>query len=567
MNINDIMNRYENGETLISLSKDNNCSVDKIRWILKKNNKWKPSKVVKYDLPEEDIITLYKKDVSIKDISIRYNVSVAPIVRILKKQKIIKPNWLKTLPYFIYEKVIDKDFFSTLVEEYVSQNNIMKKLGCGQDMVKSLCDYHNIILPHGAIQRSILNRKNADYLCTFDNFKKLYIENHLPLYEIARKFNISVSYLRKIIRDEWKYEYPFRKAHESRLSKKFLKYRDDVSYLKTLVEDKKMTLYEISMHLECCVDTIHKILKEHNINVPVKYVSRLENEISNFIENLGFIVERNRNDIIYPYEIDIYVPSRNLAIEYCGLYWHSEKNNKGKNYHLLKTEMCNIQGIRLLTIFEDEYINNKDIINSKISSILYSCNNEKINARECIVKEISAAEKNIFLNANHIQGEDKSKVKLGLFFYEHLVSVMTFSNPSRVRNSIESTKLKSMWELNRFATDITKNVRGAAGKLLSYFIKNYKWDYIYSYADRRWSNGDLYKKLGFKELSLTKPNYWYVSKGYRKREYRYKYAKYKLVKQGFDKHKSEREIMMERGFTRIWDCGHYKFELKNRGMV
>ena len=187
---------------------------------------------------------------------------------------------------------------------------------------------------------------------------------------------------------------------------------------------------------------------------------------------------------------------------------------------------------------------------------------KKINARQCIVKEISPREKQDFLTKFHLQGNDISSVFLGLFFEDQLVGVMTFSRPSRSRSSKQILKREGLWELNRYATDYKYCVRGGAGKLLKYFMQHYDWSEIYSYADRRWSEGEMYKKLGFKLTSISKPNYWYVPKGYYKREYRYNYTKYKLIEAGHDKYKTETQIMQEKGYTRIWDCGMLKFVLK-----
>ena len=196
---------------------------------------------------------------------------------------------------------------------------------------------------------------------------------------------------------------------------------------------------------------------------------------------------------------------------------------------------------------------------------LIKCNGQltKINARDCTVVEITPKQKQEFLSANHVQGNDKSAIKLGLMHGDDIVAVMTFAKPSRSRASITMTTTPGLWELNRFATDITKSVRGGAGKLLKHFQRNYEWSTIYSYADKRWSVGNLYFTLGFEHTHDSPPNYWYVPKGYYKREYRYNYTKYSLVEKGFDPNKTEKQIMEERGYSRIWDCGAMKFELHN----
>ena len=104
-------------------------------------------------------------------------------------------------------------------------------------------------------------------------------------------------------------------------------------------------------------------------------ISRKENELKEFIKSLGLKFRENSRKIIPPYEIDIFIPSLNIAVEYNGLYWHSkevlEKRLEDyKNYHLNKLEKCEEKGIRLIQIFEDEWINNKEEIKEKIKTII-----------------------------------------------------------------------------------------------------------------------------------------------------------------------------------------------------
>jgi hypothetical protein len=168
-----------------------------------------------------------------------------------------------------------------------------------------------------------------------------------------------------------------------------------------------------------------------------------------------------------------------------GDYWHSEKY-KPSEYHLNKTLECEKIGYKLIHIFEYEWLNKQDIIKNKLNFYLNSYK-ECIYARKCMVKEISVSDKNKFLNKYHIQGEDKSKIKLGLFYQDELVAVMTFGKP-RFNKNYE-------YELIRYAT--SKHVIGGAGKLLKYFERNYKPKSIITYADRRFSQGNMYSKLGF----------------------------------------------------------------------
>ena len=141
-----------------------------------------------------------------------------------------------------------------------------------------------------------------------------------------------------------------------------------------------------------------------------------------------------------------------------------------------------------------------------------------------------------------------------MYYNDELVSLMTFGN---LRKNLNQKNEENVYELLRFCNKLDTNVVGGADKQLKYFIKTYNPNQIISYADRRWSQGNLYEKLNFKFIHNTKPNYFYVIKN--KRENRFNHRKDILVKQGYDKNKSEHEIMKERGIYRIYDCGSKKY--------
>jgi hypothetical protein len=255
-------------------------------------------------------------------------------------------------------------------------------------------------------------------------------------------------------------------------------------------------------------------------------------------------------------ELDIYFPNRKFAIEFNGLYWHSEEvqGKDAQSKHLIKWNECKKNNVQLFQIFEDEWNEKSDIILSMIRHKLLIKSNKTIYARKCIIREITSNEKNIFLNNNHIQGKDSTRIKLGAFFEDELIAVMTFGLGNITRGGKPDQTKK--WELSRFATKKEYSVVGVGGKLLEYFKRNFDWEEIYSYADLRFSNGNLYKKLGFELVSQTQPNYSYVKNG--KRIHRYNLRK--LPHEPIDI--PEWKLRRDQGYVRIWDCGNLKFSLK-----
>lgn len=301
-----------------------------------------------------------------------------------------------------------------------------------------------------------------------------------------------------------------------------------------------------------------ELTKEFNINKENTYISKGQDSVKVFIEDeLGFKCSVNNKKLLEGIELDIVVDDKNVAIEYNGLFYHSENMGKHSSYHLDKTIISENKNIKLIHIFEDEWINKKDIVKARLRNILGVSKN-KIYARKCVIKEIDSKVKSNFLNENHIQGDDKSSIRLGAYYDNELVGVMTFS---KLRKSLGYSNTNSNeYELLRFASN---SVIGLVGKFLKHFIKNYNPNKIISYADRRWSPialNTVYSKVGFKFVKATKPNYWYT-KNYKVREHRFNYRKDILVSKGYDSNKTEFEIMSELGYDKIWDCGSFKFEM------
>ena len=282
-----------------------------------------------------------------------------------------------------------------------------------------------------------------------------------------------------------------------------------------------------------------------------------EKEILGFIKSIynGIIIQNDRK-LINPKELDLYLPELKLAIEFDGLYWHSSEY-VDKNYHLDKTRLCNNKNVDLLHIFEDEWLNKKEIVKSIIKS-KFKIYDNIFYARKCFIKELDSKEYKNFCNQNHIQGSVNASVKLGLYYKNELVSVMSFGG---LRKSLGSVKEVGTYEMLRFCSKLNTTIVGGASKLFKFFVKKYNPNKIVSFSDNRYFDGRLYEKLNFKFVTNTKPNYYYIT-DYLKRENRFKFRKDVLVKQGFDKNKTENQIMEERGIPKIFDCGNKKWVWK-----
>ena len=254
------------------------------------------------------------------------------------------------------------------------------------------------------------------------------------------------------------------------------------------------------------------------------------------------------------YVVDVYLPKLGIAFDFNDLYSHSELLKDDK-YHLIKTKFLLENGINLFHVWEDDWLNKTDIVRSMILNKI-GCSETKIWARKCKVVEIlDNRVVRDFLNRNHIQGFVGSKVKLGLYYQGELVSIMTFGN---LRKSLGQISKSGTFELLRFCNKLNTTVVGGASKLFTFFVKNFEVREVLSYSDYSRSNGNMYLKLGFKLEHNSAPNYYYIIDGVRK--HRFSFRKARLVSEGFNSKKTEAQIMRERGYYRIFDCGMQKWK-------
>ena len=327
------------------------------------------------------------------------------------------------------------------------------------------------------------------------------------------------------------------------LSSKNTKFKNNIKYyknknikLKDMINDD----YIIECN-KCCQDfKIERTLLNNRISKKID-ICTLCNPIHSYTtsqaqKDIQQYIQQNYNGemivcskkIIYPYEIDIFLPDLKLAFEFNGLYWHNEIN-KPNNYHLIKTNMCKDKNINLIHIWEDDWIYKKDIIKSLILNKL-NLYSYTINSSECEIKEIKDNKLiKYFLNVNHLKGYTKSNIKIGLFHKNELVSLMIF------------TKKSQHYILKRFCNKLNINITDSHIKIFKYFLNVYKPINTFVYCDV--SNYEtIYEDIGFKYEKNLQPDYSYVLGDIRKN------------KNEYFKHKPEKRCF------KIYDCGQIKFK-------
>jgi hypothetical protein len=267
---------------------------------------------------------------------------------------------------------------------------------------------------------------------------------------------------------------------------------------------------------------------------PYGRTSQAQIDVANFIRSLGETVIEDDREVIAPLELDIWIPERNIAFEYCGLYWHSEVYKKPYD-HIYKMNKCSAKRIKLITIFEDEWVNNQAICESMIAARLGVYQLGIMNYH-CVVKTLTEDQERDFLVANHMFGPSStpSFLSVGLFYEGELVSLM-------------SVKLSGgNMVISRMCTLLNTTVIRGDLTLLKYTTGHGKIDNLHAYADSRWDDGSTFSDLGFKKIEKSPvAGLWHVKKGL-------------IVREKLDRNLTESETSGD--WYRIYDCGNTQWE-------
>ena len=295
-------------------------------------------------------------------------------------------------------------------------------------------------------------------------------------------------------------------------------------------------------------------IERYGVPFPKNKFGKTQKEIQEWLNSYGFNFKPNHT-ILDGKELDMYDEKINFAIEYCGLFWHHENSlePRSKNYHINKFKKCKEKGIQLITIFEDEWLNNQQIVKSIILSKI-GIFEKRIYARKCITKEITKKEFSDFCDKYHVQGGNNlATACFGLFYEDELIGVMDLGKHHR-------KKLQEEMVLTRLCFKSEYQIIGGASKLFSCCVnwcKKNNIKRIISWSDNRWSIGKVYENLKFKILSELDADYSYVNiSNPTKRISKQSQMK---INTGCPKNISEKQWALQNGLSRIWDCGKIKW--------
>lgn len=266
--------------------------------------------------------------------------------------------------------------------------------------------------------------------------------------------------------------------------------------------------------------------------------SLLKNEFNEWIKSLNVNVIENYD--IKSTIVDFFIPQFNIAIDFVSVYWSSELNSLNRNLLLNKTNLCKEKNIFLIHIFEDEWLTKKEIVKSIIKSKLNIFDRE-IDSSKCIIKNITFKQAENFLNNNNIFGYDTSKINIGMFYNQELISVLSIK-------PYDNEEYR--WEISRFCSLINTKINSFK-KLSDFFNEKYVF-----YVDKRYFSGS---SLQLNKLKDIEPIYWYVKNRIRHNKKNFQKNKLKYLLHNYDPNITEWQNMQLNGYDRVWDCGRSVF--------
>lgn len=402
-------------------------------------------------------------------------------------------------------------------------------------------------------KKATQQKYGVDNISQLDDTKRKRIESSMkrfgtshPLQNERIKAKMRKSYIDLFGRENTNQRY---------LSLSTIKLLNDRDFLYAEHITHQKTLTEIAGNLGVDVTTISRRLDQYNINIK-QYQNKIsvgEQQVYDFIHAIHSDAEQSNRTVLDGKELDIYIPSQKIAFEYCGLYWHSTAQSRmTRMYHREKLDLCEAHDIRLITIFEDEWIHNRQLIERKINHIL-GRSSDRVYARKTKVVEPTRNDVVEFLNKHHIQRAPKIiTASYGLSYNNQLIAVMTF------------TKRKKEYELTRFATSVS--VVGGFSKLIHHARRQIKSDFV-SFADLRWSQGDLYTKNGWTLDKKLPPDYKYIEGNRLVHKFNFRHRSLAKRLTNYNPKLSEYKNMKNHNIHRVYDCGLLRFVLKNQKSV
>lgn len=448
-------------------------------------------------------------------------------------------DWIKTNSKFISDNIPEMVHSALYGSNNVCKNGRIKKFvnitqgfsGCGPAAVCQ-CTHENItnsvIKTKGeytADQRSEINNKRNQTM--IERYGVAYNSQREDIHHIWSKPKIPVEVYDKLQDKEW---------------------------LDTEYNKNNRSAVDIAQELNVYYSTVIEYCIKHGFSIKQRSnYSIIEKDIGHWLTSQGIDHEHGNWQAIGK-ELDIYIPSMNIAIEVDGLYWHSwhpsTTKSEDKLRHINKTKLSAANGIELIHVTDFEWTNKTEIIKSILSSRLGL--NNRIFARSCTIADVPANIEKSFLNKYHLQGYIPSKRAVGLWYNNELISLMSVGN-SRF------SKLASN-ELLRYCTAAGITVVGGGSRLLNAIQTTHSK--LVTYCDLSKSSGNGYTAMGLEHVKDADPGYFWTDGNNVVSRFKAQKAQLKKWLPSFDAKLSEAENMFGAKYRRFYDCGNRIFITK-----
>lgn len=461
------------------------------------------------EINKEDFIRSYKKELlSITKLSKKFNICSSSVNKLIEYFDLKRDiHQVKSKSNSITKNIFYNEIKNRITKEILYNYYIIEDNG-----------YYDTIKYFG-ISEWIFDRLLKEYNIKKDRSKSFEKgkEKRIELYGLDNLTNWKKGHATRIS-NEGSLEASYKKGYEKQLATMLDKYGVSCSFLMDEVNRKKK----------------HSSPNEH--------FSRLL-DLNNITYEREFILENKSFD----FKIDNILVEINPTITHNTNFNPFDKKNNyegiDKNYHKQKSELAKKYNYRCIHVWSWDDLN-------KIINILKP--KKVLQARKCVIKELSLKEARDFIDQYHLQGYTKASVKIGLYYNNELISVMTFSKPRFNK--------KYQWELIRYCSNAA--VIGGANKIFKYFIAKYKPQSIISYCDNSKFSGQLYADLNFRLLSKGIPTRHWANL---KNEH---YLDSTIRKKGFSRiiHKCDPKqdnldtndnyvLMRKENFLEVFDCG------------
>lgn len=454
----------------------------------------------------------------------------------------------------------------TLLEKY-DVDNVMKIPGISDKIKQTNSErygkewYTQTDSYRKSVKETSQEKYGTDHFLSSRNVMEKRKQTCLDKYGVdnVSKSNEVVNHIKEVLMDRYGVE-NIGQVHVKNLDEWKIFRKNPISYIKSHFD--KPTMKELCDYFGVTPSPIYNLIDiEKNPKLLKHEVSIMESDVKNLLDKYQIECSQNKRTVISPYELDFYLPKHHIAIECNPTATHNSSKSdpwngeaKDHRYHQMKTDLCEKQGIFLFHIFGWEWTNKREIIESMLRNLL-GVYEQKIYARNCELREVSYNDAVMFLNENHRQGNSSSSVRLGLYYENELVSLMTFSK----RRATIGSESDGEYELVRFCNKLNTQIVGGASKLFKHFVNILNPSSVMSFSDRAHTRGHLYEVLGFQEVRRSEPGYVWVNEKTDIAYNRVNTQKHNLKKflkdDSIDLSQTETQIMESHGFLKVYDSG------------